>query len=197
MSSRTEQYLKATKERRRPPAPDAPAMTSPLTSPLTSPAVTLSRHHRTAARLALSPSQLDASLWASEQRVSAVRRRRWKRGVPQGNDGGGRQGAYKSAREPHRVRTGFPQGARGRSDSRPPGVQEGGAGCKGGGLAGVQDVSAARGPMGCEGGAPRVQGWVRWCAKVESHGVWGGVPAMGRGRVVRYRTRRSLVVLRP
>ena len=162
-----------------------------MTSPLMSPAVTLSRRHRTtrrcatrhratarrtAAGLALSPSQLDASLWASEQRVSAVRRRRWERGVPQGNDGGGRQGAYKSAREPHRVRTGFPQGARGRSDSRPPGVQEGGAGCKGGGLAGVQDVSAARGPMGCEGRAPRVQGWVRWCARVESRRLWGGVP---------------------
>ena len=26
------------------------------------------------------------------------------------------------------------------------------------------------GPVGCKGGAPRVQGWVRWCARVESHG---------------------------
>ena len=41
--------------------------------------------------------------------------------------------------------------------------------------AAIGDVSAARGPMGCEGRAPGVQGWVRWCARVESSGVWGGV----------------------
>ena len=47
------------------------------------------------------------------------------------------------------------------------------AGCEGGFLQG--DVTVAGGvpwgPVGCKGGAPRVQGCVRWCARVESRGV--------------------------